>query len=105
MTPSVWPLLALLALAASVATCQRGSEQANADVAVRWELHDDGGIGLISSVVRCGPFAYLADFQQKIRRLDLAQLRTLSALNLEGPPLALRRTVAPAGPRPWVPSD
>ena len=89
MTPSFLPLLALLALTASVTTCHRGGEQANPDVALRWELHDDGGIGLISSLVRCGPLAYLADFQQKIRRLDLAQRRTLPTLNLEGPPFAL----------------
>src|SRR5688572_29314187 len=88
MTPSFLALLALLALAASVTTCHRG-EQANPNVALRWELHDDGGIGLISSVVRCGPLAYLADFQQKIRPLDLALRRSLPAMNLEGPPLAL----------------
>lgn len=56
----------------------------------RWEFRDDENwFGLITAAAQCGQKVFLADFQQKIRVVDLAEHRQLPFVTVEAPPMAL----------------
>lgn len=70
--------------------CRAATIEQSTDAVTRWPLRDNqAGIGLILAAVRCGDVVFLADFQSKIRPVDIAARRQLPIVPIEAPAFAL----------------